>query len=108
MPLAEVLGEDLAAAAGHPVDAGVSETRRGLRIRQSGAIREVDELGDRERVELDAVAVPRAHRPEEVAVEVERQLGVEAAVECDEVAAELDQIVDLREYLVARQHVTAR
>ena len=72
-----------------------------------GAVGEVDELGDRERVELDPVAVALAHGREEVAVVVERQLRVEAAVEADEVAADLEQLVDLREHVVAVEDVAA-
>ena len=68
---------------------------------------EVDELGDRQRVELDPVAVPFAHGCEQVAVEVERQLRVEAAVERDEVAADVEQLVDLREHVLAAEHVAA-
>ena len=72
-----------------------------------GAVGEEDELRDRERVELDRVAVPLAHGVEEVGVVVERELRVEAAVEADEVAADLDELVDLREDLVPREHVAA-
>ena len=72
-----------------------------------GAVGEVDELGDRERVELDPVAVALADGGEEIAVEVERELRVEAAVEGDEVAADLEQVVDLREHLLAREDVAA-
>ena len=108
VPLAEVLGEDLAAAARHPVHAGVAQPRRGLGVREPRVVGEVDEFGDRQRVELDPVAVALAHRCEEVAVVVERQLRVEAAVEADEVAADLEQLVDLREDVVAREHIAAR
>ena len=81
VPLAEVLGEDLAPAARHPVHARVAQPRGGLGVREPRAVGEEDELGDRQRVELDPVAVALADRGEEVAVEVERQPGVEAAVE---------------------------
>ena len=104
---AEVLGEDLAAAAGDPVHARVAQTRGRIRVRQLRAVGEEDELRDRQRVELDAVAVALAHRREQVAVVVERQLRVEAAVEADEVAADLEQLVDLREDVLAREHVAA-
>ena len=53
--LAEVLGQDLAAAAGDPVDPGLAQPRRGLRIREPCAIGEVDELRYGQRVELDLV-----------------------------------------------------
>src|SRR5207248_11633031 len=59
------------------------------------------------RVELDPVAVALAHRGEQVAVVIERQPRIEAAVEGDEVASELDQLVDFREHLLAREHVAA-
>ena len=101
MPLAKVLGEDLAAAAGDPVHARVAQACRGFGMREVRAVGEIDELGNRQRVELDAVAVLFADRREEVAVVVERQLRVEAAVESDEVAANLDQFVDLCEDVLA-------
>ena len=107
VPLAEVLGEDLAAAARDPVDARVAESRRRLGVGELGTVGEEDELRHRERVELDAVAVALAHGGEEVAVVVERQLRVEAAVERHEVASDLEQLVDLREHLVAVEHVAA-
>ena len=107
VPLAEVLGQDLAAAAGDPVDTGVPQPPRRVRVGELGAVGEVDELRDRECVELDPVAVPLAHGREEVAVVVERQPRVEAAVEADEVATDVEQLVDLREHLLAREHVTA-
>ena len=107
MPLAEVLGEDLAPAARDPVHARVAEARRRLGVGEPGAVGEEDELRHRQRVELDAVAVALAHRREEVAVEVERQLRVEAAVERDEVTADLEQLVDLREHLLPVEHVAA-
>jgi hypothetical protein len=46
-------------------------------------------------------AVPLPHRSEQVAVVVQRQARVEAAVERDEVAAELDQLVDFGEHVLA-------
>ena len=103
--LAEVLGEDLAAATGDPVDARVAEPCRGLCERELRAVGEEDELGDGQRVELDALAVALADGGEEVAVVVERQLRVEAAVEADEVASDLEQLVDLGEDLVAVEDV---
>jgi len=41
-------------------------------VRELGVVGEVEELRDRQRVELDAVAVALAHRCEEVGVVVER------------------------------------
>ena len=107
VPGAEVLGQDLAAAAGDPVHARLAQPGCRVRVREVGAVGQEDELGDRQRVELDPVAVPLPYRSEQVAVEVERQLRVEAAVEGDQVAADLDQLVDLREHLVTREHVAA-
>src|SRR5205085_9226816 len=101
VPCAEVFREDFTAAARDPVDTRVAKPRGRVRVRQSGTVGEEHELCDRERVELDAVAVALAHGGEQVAVEVERELRVEAAVERNEVAAELNQLVDLREDLVA-------
>ncbi len=80
---------------------GVAQPRGRLGVREVGTVGEVHELRDRQRVELDPVAVALAHGGEQVAVVVERQLRVEAAVERDEVAADLEQLVDLREHLVA-------
>ena len=107
VPLAEVLGEDLAAAACDPVHAGIAEPSGRLGVADPRAVGEVDELGDRQRVELDAIAVPGAHGCKEVAVEVERQLGVEAAVERDQVAADLEELVDLREDVAPGEDVAA-
>jgi hypothetical protein len=59
---------------------------RGLQ-EESRAVGQVHELGDGERVELHPVAVALAHGAEEVAVVVQRQLRVEAAVEAHQVAA---------------------
>ena len=105
--LAEVLRQDLAAAARHPVDARVAQARRRLRVREVGPVGEVHELRHRERVELDTVLIALAHGREEIAVVVERQLRVEAAVERDEIATDLEQPVDLREHLVAIEDVAA-
>ena len=104
---AEVLGEDLAAAAGDPVHARVAQPRGRVGVRELRAVGEEDELRDRERVELDPLAVAGAHRCEQVAVVLERQLRVEAAVEADEVAAEVEQLVDLGEHVLAREDVAA-
>ena len=59
VPGTEVLGQDLRAAAGDPVHARVAQPGRRLRVGDSGAVGEEDELRDRERVELDPVAVDR-------------------------------------------------
>ena len=107
VPLAEVLGEDLAPAAGHPVHACVTQAGCCLGVGEAGAVGEEDELRDGQRVELDPLAVALAHRGEEVAVVLERELRVEAAVERDEVAADLEQLVDLREDLGAVEDVAA-
>jgi hypothetical protein len=108
VPLAEVLGEDLRAAAGHPVDARVAQAGSRLSVREPGAVGQEHELRDRQRIELDPLAVPLAHGREQVAVVVEWQLRVEAAVESDEVAAGLEQLVDLREDVLSREHVAPR
>ena len=54
---AEVLGEDLGAAAGDPADAGGFEARGGVGVAELGVVGEVHELGDGEGVELERVAV---------------------------------------------------
>jgi hypothetical protein len=107
MALAEVLSEDLAAASRDPVHAGVAQTRGRIRIAELRAIGEEDEFGDRERVELDAVGIAVANRGEQVAVVVERQPRIEAPVEADEIAADLEQLVDLREHILTAQDVAA-
>jgi hypothetical protein len=70
-------------------------------------IGEVEELGDGEGVELQCVAVAVMNGGEEVAVVVEREMWVEAAIECGEVAAEREQLIELREDRFLRQYVTA-
>ena len=97
---AEVFGEDLGAAAGDPADTGCFESVGGGVVGKVGVVGEVEELGDGEGVELHAVAVAGADGGEEVAVVVEREVGVEAAVEADEVAAEGEEFVDLGEDLL--------
>ena len=94
---AEVLGEDLRASAGDPAHACVFEARGGFGVRELRVVGEVEELGDGERVELECVAVAVTNGGEEVAVVVERQMRVEAAIECGEVAAEREQLIELRE-----------
>ena len=90
---AEVFGEDLRASAGDPADACGFEARGGFGITQLCVIGEVEEFGDGERVELQRVAVTVTNGGEEVAVIVEREMRVEAAVECGEIAAEREQLV---------------
>src|ERR671930_1861106 len=107
VPRAEVLGEDLGTAAGDPVHARVAQTGRRLGVRDPGAVGEEHELRDGQRIELDPFAVALPHRSEQVAVVVQRQPRVEAAVERDQVAAEVDQLVDLGKDVLARQHVAA-
>ncbi len=66
---------------------------------------EVEELGDGEGVELECVAVAVTNGGEEIAVVVEREMRVEAAVECGEIAAEGEQLVELREDRFVREDV---
>ncbi len=94
---AEVLGEDFGASAGDPADACGFEARGGFGVGELRVVGEVEELGDGEGVELQCVAVAVTNGGEEVAVVVEREMRVEAAVECGEVAAEREQLVELRE-----------
>src|ERR1700734_3852160 len=85
---AKIFGEDLRAAAGDPAFSCLFEALSGLGVVESGVIGEVHELGDGERIEFEAIAVAGADGGEEIAVIVERKVGVESAVEGREVAAE--------------------
>jgi hypothetical protein len=107
VPLAEVLGENLAAAAGDPVDTRVAQPGRSVGVTEPGPVGKEDELRNRQRVELDPVAVALADSAEQVGVVVERELRIEASVETDEVAAGLDQLVDLREHVFPGEDVAA-
>jgi len=104
---AEVFGEDLGAAAGDPADAGVFEAGGRGGEGEVGVVGEVHELGDGEGVELEGVAVAGADGAEEVAVVVEREVGVEAAVEAGEVAAEGEELIELGEDLGLGEDVAA-
>ena len=68
---------------------------------------EVHELGDGEGVELQRVAVAVADGGEEIAVVVERQMRIEAAVEAGEIAAEGEEFVEFSEDRVLREDVAA-
>ena len=68
---------------------------------------EVHELGDGERVELQPVTVAISDRREQLAVVIQREVRVEAAVEAGEIAAEGEQFVELGEDLVLREDVSA-
>src|SRR5438552_15263906 len=60
MAPAKVLSQDLAASSGHPVHACVTQAPSRIRVRRLRSIREEYELGDRQRVELDALTVALA------------------------------------------------
>jgi hypothetical protein len=104
---AEVFGEDLRASSGDPTDSGLLEALGGGGVGERSVVGEVEELGDGEGVELDAVAEAGADGADEIAVVVDGELGVEAAVEADEVAAESEKLVDLGEDLRLGEDVSA-
>jgi hypothetical protein len=58
-------------------------------------------------IELDPISVAITNGSEEVAVEVQRQLRVESAIERDQVTAQFLELIDLREDVLAPQDVPA-
>ena len=90
---ADAVDEDLGAAAGDRVEAGVAEPRQRLRDGQLRAPRDVLDLGRRERVQVDRVA--RLDRAEEVLVVVDPEVGVVAALHEEPGAADRERLLDL-------------
>src|SRR5262249_27114473 len=93
VPGAEVFGQDLATAARDPMYAGVAQPCRRVRVRQAGTIGEEHELCNRQRVELDPLAIAVAPGGKEGAVGGERGRGVNPPDEGDEAPPELDHFV---------------
>src|ERR1039458_1154518 len=104
---AEVLGQNLRAAAGDPANASLFEPLGCRQVAEVGVVGEVHEFGDGERVELQAFAVALADGAEEIAVVIERKMGVEAAIEADQVAAHGQQFIQFGEHLVVGEDVAA-
>ena len=104
---AKIVRQNLRSASGDPAHAGILEPRSGVRVAELRVIGEIHELGDRKRVELDAVAIAGADGAEEITVVIERQMRIEAAVEGSEVTAEHEQFVEFGEDLILRQHIPA-
>ena len=102
--LAHAIDEDLGAAAGNAVEAGVDQPLDDLRHRQLREPRDVDHFGRRQRVQPER-RIARLHRPEQILVPLQRQVRVVAALQQQLPAAERDRLVDLPEDLVEPEHV---
>ena len=93
--VAHAVDEDLAAAAGDRVQAGVAQARERLPDGQLGAARDVLDLGGRERVQMDLVAL--LDRAEEVLVVIDPEVGMVAALHEQAGAAHRERLLDLLE-----------
>ncbi len=93
MIAADAVDEDLGAAAGNGVEAGVAQPRQRLRDRELRAPRDVLDLRRRERVQVDLVA--RLDRAEEILVVVDPEVGMVAALHEEPGAADREGLLDL-------------
>ena len=91
--VADAVDEDLGAAAGDRVEARVAETRERGRDAQLRAARDVLDLGRRQRVQVDRVAL--LERAEEVLVVVDAEVRVVPALHEDARAADRERLLDL-------------
>ena len=91
--LAHPVDEDLAAAAGDRIEPGVAEPRQRLGDRELRAARDVLDLGRRERMEVNRVAL--LDRAEEILVVVDAEVGMVAALHQQAGAAERERLLDL-------------
>ena len=101
--LAHAVDEDLGATSGQRVQAGVAQAREHLGRRQATRARDVLDLGRRERVQVDRVALLDA--AEEVLVPVDREIGVVPALHQHRGPVELERLLDLLEDHGLRQDV---
>jgi hypothetical protein len=90
---ANSIHEDFRAATGDRVEPGVAQARERLRGRELRAPRDVLDLGRRERVEVDRVAL--LDRAEEILVVVDPEVGVVATLHEQPGAAERERLLDL-------------
>lgn len=107
VPEAEGVVEDFRAAAGDPSGAGGLEARGAFGVAQPTPLRHEHELGDRHFVEGEGFAVTLVEAAEERAVVVHPEVGVEAAVEPDELAADGGHGVDPLHQLLEAEDVGA-
>ncbi len=104
--LAHAVDENLGAAAGNAVESGGDQPIDHVAHRQSRHAREVDDLGRRQRVQLE-LGIALLDRAEEIFVPLQRQVGVVAALQQQLHAADRDGLVDLAEDLVEAEDIAA-
>jgi hypothetical protein len=92
--LADAIDENLAAAAGEAAEPGVLQSLEHRLERQLRELVEVPEFGGAEAVDVDLRELP-LHAAEQVFVPLERQLRVQAALNENLVAAEVDGFLNL-------------
>ena len=105
--LAHLVLEDLGAAARHGLEPRLPEPLEHVRDVRPLLLREEVDLGRRERVPVHA-RISLAQEREELLVERERQLRVDAALQEDARAAERDRLLDLLPDLLEREDVALR
>ena len=93
--VADAIDEDLGAAAGNGVEAGVAQPGQRRGDAELRAARDVLDLGRGERVQVDRVAL--LERAEEVLVVVDPEVGVVAALHEHARAADRESLLDLLE-----------
>ena len=91
--LAHAVDEDLGAAAGQRVEARVAQAREHVGRRELRAPRDVLDLGRRQRVQVDRVAL--LDRAEQILVPVDVEVGMVAALHQQRRAAERERLLDL-------------
>ena len=102
--LADAIDEDLRAAAGNAVEARGNQPLDDFRHRQLRRARNVQHLRRRQRVQLE-IGKPLLHRPEQIFVPRERQVGIVPALQQQLHAAQRARLFDLLEDLVEAEHV---
>ena len=101
--VADPVDEDLGAAAGQRIEAGVAQARQRLRDRQLRAPGDVLDLGRRERVQVNPVAL--LDRAEEILVELDAEVWMVTALHEERGAADRERLLDLLEDDRLRQEV---
>jgi hypothetical protein len=103
----KILRENFGPATCDPADASLLEAFRSSGVVELRVIRQVHELGNGQRIELQLIAVAVANRAEEIAIIVQRKMRIEASVERRKVAAQRQQFVKLGKDLLLREHVSS-
>ncbi len=102
--LSHAIDENLGAAPGDAVQAGRHEPRDDVRHAELRKPREMDDLGRRQRVQLER-RIAILDRAKQILVPGERQVRIVPALQQQLHAADLDRLVDLAEQLVEPEDV---